>query len=280
MILITGSSGFIGTNIVRYFLNRKVKFYGVDLKKNRYLKFKNFSKLDLSNEKKVAKLFSKIKPKLVIHLAAISGVNTCNENINGAYKNNIQATFNILLNSSRFSCKKVLIASSQAAENFYNNPSFYALTKKTNEDMSKSFKRNFKLNVSILRFSNVYGPYSLHKSSAIHEMIKCLKKDKLFKIHGNGKQLRDFIFIDQLIKKVLKISKRRNLNNLYNIKTNKKNSINYIIKKLNSFSKKKLKIKKIKAPSGYDVSFFSRFKEKENSNLNLNLKRTFNWYNS
>ena len=34
MILITGSSGFIGTNIVRYFLNRKVKFYGVDLKKN------------------------------------------------------------------------------------------------------------------------------------------------------------------------------------------------------------------------------------------------------
>ena len=185
-----------------------------------------------------------------------------------------------MLNSSRFSCKKVLIASSQAAENFYNNPSFYALTKKTNEDMSKSFKRNFKLNVSILRFSNVYGPYSLHKSSAIHEMIKCLKKDKLFKIHGNGKQLRDFIFIDQLIKKVLKISKRRNLNNLYNIKTNKKNSINYIIKKLNSFSKKKLKIKKIKAPSGYDVSFFSRFKEKENSNLNLNLKRTFNWYNS
>ena len=280
MILLTGSSGFIGTNIIKYFVKKKIKFHAVDLKKNNYLYIKNFTRLDLSNKNKVEKLFKKIKPKLIIHLAAISGVNSCNDNINGAFKSNIQATFNILSNSNKFNCKKVLLASSQAAENFNFAPSVYAFTKKTCEDMAKSFKINFKFNIAILRFSNVYGPYSTHKSSAIHQIFKCLNMNKKFMIHGNGKQLRDFIYVENLIKKVIKITQKKYFNGVYNINTRKKNSLNYIIKTISNFSKKKLKVKNIKAPLGYDVSFSDNFKEKKNLNLNLNLKTTFNWYNS
>ena len=52
MILLTGSSGFIGTNIIKYFVKKKIKFHAVDLKKNNYLQIKNFTRLDLSNKNK------------------------------------------------------------------------------------------------------------------------------------------------------------------------------------------------------------------------------------
>jgi len=280
MILITGSSGFIGTNMVKFCQKNNIKFHAVDLNKNRYLKFKNFTKLDLSKASSVKKLFRKIRPRILIHLAAVSGVSSCNHDIPGAFKKNIQATFNLFNYSKDFNCKKILIASSQAAGKFNINPSLYAFTKKTCEDMGRSFKENFKLNVSILRFSNVYGPFSLHKTSAIHQMMKCLVKNKTFEIHGNGKQLRDFIYVNDLIKRVIQISKAKFVREIYDIKTYKSNTINYVINSLNSFSKKKLKVKKIKPPSGYDVSYLKKYKEKENKRLDLNLKITFNWYKS
>ena len=59
----------------------------------------------------------------------MSGVGSCNQDIPGAFNKNIQATFNLLNCSKEFNCKKVLIASSQAAEKFNLNPSLYAYTK-------------------------------------------------------------------------------------------------------------------------------------------------------
>ena len=60
----------------------------------------------------------------------------------------------------------------------------------------------------------------------------------------------------------------------------KKNTINYMINKINSFSKKKIKSMQNKTSIGYDVTYLKKYKEKENKGLNLNLKITFNWYNS
>ena len=222
MILITGSSGFIGTNMVKFCQKNNIKFHGVDLKVNKYFKFKGFTKLDLSKANRVKKLFKKIKPKTVIHLAAVSGVGSCNQDIPGAFNKNIQATFNLLNCSKEFNCKKVLIASSQAAEKFNLNPSLYAYTKRSCEDMGRTFKENFKLNISILRFSNVYGPFSFHKTSAIHQMMKCLIENKTFQIHGNGKQTRDFIYVNELVKKVFQISKVKFIKNFMILRLIKK----------------------------------------------------------
>ena len=146
MILLTGSSGFIGTNIIKYFVKKKIKFHAVDLKKNNYLYIKNFTRLDLSNKNKVEKLFKKIKPKLIIHLAAISGVNSCNDNINSAFKNNIQATFNILSNSNKFNCKKVLLASLKLLR-ILNLRQVYMLLQKKH---AKIWQRHLKLILNLI----------------------------------------------------------------------------------------------------------------------------------
>ena len=53
--------------------------------------------------------------------------------------------------------------------------------------------------VGVIKFSNIFGPFSLHKNSAIHQLIKCNLSRNFFKIHGTGKQSRDFIYIDEVI---------------------------------------------------------------------------------
>ena len=53
-----------------------------------------------------------------------------------------------------------------------------------------------------MRFSNVYGPFSLHKTSAVHQMIKSLINVKTFKVHGSGNQVRDFIYVGEIVKKI------------------------------------------------------------------------------
>ena len=96
MILVTGSSGFIGSNFIKFLIEKNKSFHGIDLKPSKYLKFKNFSKIDLASPKKVNNFFKKNKPSSVVHLAAISGVNICHQNQDLAFKNNILATYNIL----------------------------------------------------------------------------------------------------------------------------------------------------------------------------------------
>ena len=59
MILVTGSSGFIGSNLIQYLKKRKKSFYGIDLKQNKYLKFKNFAKVDISSLRSVHNFLKK-----------------------------------------------------------------------------------------------------------------------------------------------------------------------------------------------------------------------------
>lgn len=279
MILITGSSGFIGSFILDYLKNRKIKCFGVDKKYNNYLRLKNFEKVNLLNKKKLSKIFKKIKPKYVIHLAAESGLNKCHKNRVKAYKNNVESTFNLLDLAEKNNCKNILIASSFAVDKFEITPSFYGFTKKTCEAMSISFKKNFNMNIATLKFSNVFGPFSKHKSSAVHQMIKCMLKKKIFNLHGSGKQKRDFIYVEDLTKKILKIIKKKKFKSFYKINSQKNTSLLDIINVLNSFKFTKIRIKKTLAPDGYDIktdnskSFISK-------NLIKNLKKTVNWYNS
>ena len=281
MILVTGSSGFIGSNFIKFLIEKNKSFHGIDLKPSKYLKFKNFSKIDLASPKKVNNFFKKNKPSSVVHLAAISGVNICHQNQDLAFKNNILATYNILKASKKYNCQKVLIASSFAVEKFSSNPNFYASTKKTCEDMIKVYAKSYGLNVAAVRFSNVYGPYSIHKSSSIHQMIKCLIKKKTFEIHGTGKQVRDFIYVDEIINKLNNLIRKKLSKLTYNFDTKKKISINSIINIINSiYKKKKLKTIHVKAPAGYDVSISKEIKKNSSRNLILNLIKTINWYNS
>ena len=63
-LLITGSSGFIGTNLIEFLGDKKIKFFCLDKKKNKYLNCNNFYKINLTNRSKLEKIFKKKKTKV------------------------------------------------------------------------------------------------------------------------------------------------------------------------------------------------------------------------
>lgn len=279
-ILITGSSGFIGTNLALFLkkeLVKKCKIYLLDKKINKYYNFNNFIKLDLKNISKLDKVIKKKKINLVIHLAAISGVKHCHENPKMAMYDNVISSFNLLSVAKKNNVNKVLIASSFSVNNFILNPSYYGFTKYTVENLAYSFNKNFNLNVSVLRFSNVFGSFSKHKISAVHNFIKNSIRNKPLLIHGTGKQSRDFIHVSDLVKKILKIIKSKKIRTSYNINTNHYTSILSIVDAIDDISGKKNKVQFIKPPEGYNITpTYNR--NKINKKLYNYLQNTYNWY--
>ena len=100
------------------------------------------------------------------------GFVSCHNNPEKAFNDNISATFNLLAACKKNGIKNILVASSMGVKNFSKSPSIYGLSKFTCENICKTFNKLYKMNIKICKISNVFGPYSIHKSSAIHAFTK------------------------------------------------------------------------------------------------------------
>ena len=128
MILVTGAAGFIGFNLASNLLKKKYNvigidsfdsYYDVNLKKRRILKLKSYNnfkfyKIDITNKKKIDKLFSSNNIKYVINLAAQAGVRYSLLNPDSYIKNNIVGFHNILINSVKKKVRHFLYASTSS----------------------------------------------------------------------------------------------------------------------------------------------------------------------
>jgi UDP-glucose 4-epimerase len=278
-LLVTGSSGFIGSNLADYLSSKKIKFFGLDKVDNKYIKIKNFYKTNLTNKSKLEKIFKKNKFKYIIHLAALPGFVSCHNYPDKAFNDNIIATFNLIELAKKYGTKKILIASSMGVDNFKESPSIYGFTKFFCEQLSHTYVKTKNMNITICKISNVFGPYSLHKSSVVHSFIKNILNKKPLKIHKNGLQERDFIYSLDVCKifvnNIFKLSKKKEIK----INTRRFLRVMDIKKLLDSISMKKNKLNFVTTPSGYDDKVYNKPIIKANKSFINNLKKTFNWYN-
>lgn len=277
-LLITGSSGFIGTNLVKYLDKKNIKYYGIDKKVNNYIKIKNFYKIDLTNKSKLKKIFKGKKFKYIIHLAALPGFVSCHTNPTKAFNDNVLATFNLIQLANENNVKKILLASSMGVNNFKKNPSIYGLTKYFCEQLSHTYMKTKKMNITICKIANVFGPYSIHKSSVVHSFIKKILNKKPMEIHKSGLQERDFLFVDDLCKILYKNLFQKSKKKEIKINTNKYLRVLDIKNLLDTISKKKNKLKFISTPQGYDDVVYDKPVKKANINFIKKLQITFNWY--
>lgn len=268
-IIVTGSSGFIGFHVSKLLLENNFILMGIDNHNNYYdpklkikrcnllKKHKNFKfiKLDIKKKKETEKVFKRFNPDIIIHLAAQAGVRYSFINPKKYIDSNITGFSNIFEIMRKISLNKIIYASSSSVygdcetfpfhENLELNPlNFYGQTKLMNENISKVYEKNFNIKSIGLRFFTVYGPYG-RPDMFIPKIIKKIKKNKPVELYNYGNHFRDFTYVEDVGKIILKIINKFNYNSnlrILNIcrgkEINIKRVINIIEKKLN----KKIKV--------------------------------------
>ena len=264
-ILVTGCAGFIGFSLVRELLkNRNFKIVGVDNLNNISgdLKLKNkrlslirknikFYNISLEDKNQLKKLYKKYKFQNVIHLAAQPGVRLSIQKPEIYFNSNIKGYFNILDLSREFKVAHLVYASSSSVygnqkkfpisenQDTNNQESFYGLTKKMGETMSSYYSKMYNMKITSLRFFTVYGPFG-RQDMAMFKFTEKIHKNKKIDIYNNGKHVRDFTYISNIIEPILKIltKKRKKLYEVYNLASSKPEKLKkYIFLLEQSFGK-------------------------------------------
>jgi nucleoside-diphosphate-sugar epimerase len=278
-ILITGSSGFVGSFLKKK-LVKKYKVFGIDIVNDNF-KDKNymFFKYDISKEDFLKKLRKK-KIDYIIHLSAISTDKIFKKNPYTSYKANINSVINLLNLASQTNVENFIFASSEWVYGNTNmnkklyeqfpidrakNNSGYGISKLIGEDLIVNFYNNKIIkSYVILRFGIVFGP-RVSPLGAVEGLLSEVKKDKKIFIFGSEKSARKYIYINDLIDGIEKVILKKNIGT-FNLSHSKLHSMKSIVETANKIFNvnKKIIIQKKSKPVIRNVE-------------NLKFKKTFKW---
>ncbi len=232
-IIVTGAIGFIGFHLCKKLIQKDCQVFGIDnfnsyydpkLKEERFKELKKISRnkkfrifrVDIGNLNAIEKIFSDINPDVVVNLAAQAGVRYSIENPSEFIQTNLVGFSNILECGRRQNIKHLVYASSSSVYGgntkmpfSENQPvdhpvSLYAATKKSNELMAHSYSHLYNIPATGLRFFTVYGPWG-RPDMALFLFTRAILENKPIKVYNYGEMIRDFTYVDDIAKSLLKI---------------------------------------------------------------------------
>ena len=173
---------------------------------------------------------------VIVHFAANTGVGPSVEDPRGDCMANVIGTFNYLEAARINKVPRFIFASSGAPAGEVEPPiheelpphpvSPYGASKLAGEGYCSAYYRTFGIDTVMLRFGNVYGPGSLHKSSVVAKFIREALNGETLEIYGDGFQTRDFIYVDDLIDAVMLAVNTPNIGGeAFQIATNKETTV-------------------------------------------------------
>ena len=243
-ILITGGSGFIGSNLIRkLLLQTKAKLFNLDklsyasdeTSLEKFLVQNNlniedrykFINSDLSNINQTKKAIFHTQPDIIFHLAAESHVDRSIDNPAPFIESNIIGTFNLLESSRIFykdlspekkkifkfhhiSTDEVFGSLGQTGKfnekSLYDPRSPYSASKASSDHLVSAWFHSFNLPVLVTNCSNNYGPRQFPEKLIPNIIFKALNNQKI-PIYGDGKNIRDWIYVDDHIEALLLVNK-------------------------------------------------------------------------
>ncbi len=244
-IIITGSLGFIGSNFLLKLVEKKYHVFSIDkhsyasntnlLKKIKNKKFKHY-KLDIGDLNKLEKIILKINPDLIINFAAESHVDNSILSPKKFIKSNIVGTYNLLEISKKINKKKNIKFIQISTDEVYgdldllsrkkfnesspmkpNSP--YSASKASAEMLVRAWSKTFNLPTIIIRSSNNFGPYQ-NNEKFIPTIISNLINKKKIPVYGKGKNIRNWIYVEDNVDAIFKIIKKGKIGEVYNIAGN------------------------------------------------------------
>lgn len=169
-----------------------------------------FYYLDILNVSLLTELFEKVRPQVVIHLAAQAGVRHSIDNPQSFIDSNIQGFFNILEACRRYPVEHLVYASSSSvygsnadipfkeSDRTSHPVSLYGATKKAGEVLAHSYVALYKIPSTGLRFFTVYGPWG-RPDMAYFKFAEQIMRGETIDVYNNGEMERDFTYVDDII---------------------------------------------------------------------------------
>lgn len=305
-VLVTGGTGFIGTNVVNELVARDFKVTVLsksDLKSSKINNLENkltFLKADLSNAQALNKVLQTVNPSIILHLAANNNRDRNPCNIKQLVQDNLCTTLNLYNASLKLKNLCCFVTLGSAGEYEQNQTPFvetqkelptspYALSKVLVSDISSYFYRVHNLPIINLRPFLVYGEYQTNEMFVPLVIRKCLKNEPINMTFGE--QAKDFLYVKDLVDAVMKVietNKNKNLlGETINICTGKEitlKDVALLIKKETN-SESKINFGAIKEREKENLHFYG---SNEKAKLLLNwspkysfeegIKNTLTWY--
>lgn len=243
-LLITGSSGFIGTHLISHLKKQNHEIYCIDKVGNNSTAADQTKIIDLLDISDTDEFFNK-KFNAVIHLAAMVSVQqSFNDPVN-SFAANIFLTIKMLKICKNFNIPKIIFASSAAVygnkegkvnENDITEPvSPYALDKLTSEKYIQMYCQLWNINYLILRFFNIYGSgQNPEYAGVITAFNRAKANNQPLTIYGDGNQTRDFYDVTSLCDNINKLLSKNINNEVINMGTGNSISINDVARQFNS----------------------------------------------
>ena len=247
-VLVTGGAGFIGSHLVDRLIQEGHEVVVVDNlltgKRRNLNKEARFYKQDVQSSR-LERVFSRERPLLVMHLAAQVDLRRSVEDPIFDAQVNILGTLNVLQQAVKYGTRKVIFASSGGAiygeQDIFPAPeshpirplSPYGISKLNGEQYLAYYQRVSGIQHVILRYSNVYGPRQDPEGEAGVVAIfmgKMLAGEQPI-INGNGRQTRDFVFVDDVVEANL-AAMGKEVQGIYNVGTAEETSINDLFRLL------------------------------------------------
>jgi len=238
-IFIAGHTGMVGSAILRQINKEKFKILTATRKK-----------LDLTNKNKVLEWFNKNRPDIVINAAGkVGGIISNSEDPINYLNDNLSISFNIINAAYKFNSKKLInIGSSCIYPKYCKQPikeeylltgsleetnKCYAIAKISSAVLCSEYKKKFKKNFITVMPCNLYGPNDNYDNSSSHVLASLIKKIHLAKlkrrkkiiIFGDGKPLREFLYVDDLASSIILLIHKKIENSIINVGSSEEISI-------------------------------------------------------
>ena len=315
-VIVTGGSGFIGSNLVNFLI--KKKFFVINLDKLTYSSntYKNdlrnkknykLIKVDIINKTNIIKIIKKYKPKAIFNLAAETHVDRSIDSPTNFIHTNINGTFNLLealrfLKKKKINPKLIHISTDEvygdikkksrsSEKSKYEPSSPYSASKASADHLVKSYIRTYNLKAVISNCCNNYGPYQFPEK-LVPKIILNILNNKELPVYAKGHNSREWIHVDDHCEALFRLYLKGKNGENYNVGSNINLRNIDLIKKIIKICKmidikigKKTKIKFVKDRPGHDFRYalnnkkiFKTLKWKPKINFQLGLKNTIIWY--
>jgi len=309
-ILVTGAAGFIGSHLCERLVSEKAFVTGLDNFDNSYsrdIKQENISALlagnnfnlvegDIRDASCVETIVQKLKPEIIVHLAAKAGVRPSIEDPVGYQDVNINGTLVLLEAARKFGVKNFIFASSSSV--YGNNKkvpfaetdnvdfpiSPYAATKKACELICHTYSHLYKINITCLRFFTVYGPRQ-RPDLAIRKFTSLIESGKPIPVYGDGSMKRDFTYIDDIIDGVVSAMRNCAGYEIYNLGESRPVRLDVLISEIENALGKKAVINWLPMQAGDVLQTYAdltKAREKlgytPKTDLETGLKKFVKWF--